>query len=74
MFDPANPTRMALESYCAAHPNSPSALHRPSLSIGNGLCIALLGSNMGDGIVGIGYSVEAALRAFDTQYMVGRRG
>ncbi len=71
MFDPANPTRMGLErmeSYCAANPDSPSALRRPSLSVRNGLWTALL---VGEGIVGIGYSVDAALYAFDRQYMVG---
>jgi hypothetical protein len=75
MFDP-DPTRMALErmeSYCAAHPDSPSAVRRPSLSIRRGLWIALLGPSVEEGIVGLGYSVEAALRAFDTQYKVGLR-
>ena len=75
MFDPVA-TRMGLErmeSYCAAHPNSPSALHRPSLSKRSGLWIALLGPSVGEGIVGIGYSVEAALRAFDLRYMDVRR-
>jgi len=62
-----------MESYCAAHPDSPSAVRRPSLSIRSGLWIALLGPSVGEGIVGIGYSVEAALRAFDTQYTVGLR-
>jgi hypothetical protein len=73
MFDPAA-TRMALErmeSYCAAHPDSPSAVRRPSLSIRSGLWIALLGPSVQEGIVGIGYSVEAALSAFDRKYMVG---
>jgi len=76
MFDPGA-TRMALErmeSYCAEHPDSPSALRRPSLSIRSGLWIALLGPNVGDGIVGLGDSVEGALRAFDVQYMVRRLG
>ena len=75
MFDPAA-TRRALErmeSYCAAHPDSPSAVRRPSLSIRSGLWIALLGPSVGEGIVGIGYSVEAALRAFDIRYMAGIR-
>src|SRR5262245_37305854 len=71
MFDPDDLARMTLErmeSYCAAHPDSPSALHRPSLSLRNGLWIALLGHTMGEGIVGIGYSVDAALHAFDRQW------
>ena len=68
----ANPARIALEemkSYCAAHPGSPSATRRPALSIRSGLWIALLGPCLEEGIVGIGYTVELALRAFDTQYM-----
>jgi hypothetical protein len=71
-FYPADPTRMALErmeSYCVTHPDTPSAMRRPSLSIRRGLWIALLGPSVEGGIVGIGSSVEAALRAFDTQYM-----
>jgi len=71
MFDPADPAQMAaarMESYCAAHPDSPSALRRPSLSLRNGLWIALVGPTVGEGIVGIGYSVGAALHAFDRQW------
>ena len=67
---------MALEemkSYCAAHPSSPSAVRRPALSIRNGVWIALLGPSIEEGIVGLGSTVEAALRAFDTQYMAGLR-
>jgi hypothetical protein len=70
----ADPARMALqemESYCAAHPSSPSAMRRPALSIRKGLWIALLGPSIEEGIVGLGSSVEAALRAFDRQYMAG---
>src|SRR6266567_1882109 len=55
--------------YCLAHPSSPSAVRRPQLSIRDGLWIALLGPSMEKGIVGIGPSVESALRAFDTQYL-----
>ena len=76
MFDAVDAARMALEGmelYCAAHPDSPSALRRPSLSTRNGLWIALLGRSVGEGIVGIGYSVDAALHAFDRRYTVGLR-
>jgi hypothetical protein len=76
MFDPADPARVAsegIESYYAAHPDSPSALHRPSLSVRSGLWIALLGPNVGEGIVGLGDSVETALRSFDIQYKVRLR-
>jgi hypothetical protein len=75
-FYPGDPARMALEEmelYCAAHPNSPSAMRRPGLSIRNGLWIALLGPSIEEGIVGIGFTVETALRAFDIQYMAGLR-
>ena len=75
-FYPGGPARMALEeleSYCAAHPNSPSSVRRPALSIRSGLWIALLGPSVEEGIIGIGLTVEAALRAFDTQYMAGLR-
>jgi hypothetical protein len=71
----ADPARMALEemeSYCAAHPGSPSATRRPALSIRGDLWIALLGPSLEEGIVGIGDTVESALRAFDTQYMAGQ--
>jgi len=62
-----------LESYCAAHPGSPSAVRRPQLLFRSELWIALLGPSMEEGIVGIGPTVGAALRAFDTQYLAGLR-
>jgi len=71
----ANPARIALEemkSYWAQHPGSPSATRRPALSIRSGLWIVLLRPSLEEGIVGIGYTVELALRAFDTQYMAGQ--
>ena len=71
--DPARIASERMESYYAAHPDSPSALRRPGLSVRNGLWIALLGPSVGEGIVGIGYSVDAALQAFDRQYTVGLR-
>jgi len=37
------------------------------------LWIALLGPNVEEGIVGIGSTVAAALRAFDAQYLAGLR-
>jgi hypothetical protein len=54
--------------YCAAHPKSPTATHHPQLSFRNELWIALLGSSIKEGIVGIGSTVEDALRAFDNRY------
>jgi hypothetical protein len=69
--DPALTAMAEMELYCGAHPKSPSAARRPSLSIRSGLWIALLGPSVEEGIVGIGPTVEAALRAFDTQYLAG---
>ena len=71
-----NPTLAAMERmklYCAAHPGSPSAARRPQLIYRGQLWIALLGPNVEEGIVGIGQTVEAALRAFDAQYLAGLR-
>ena len=71
-----NPTLAAMERmelYCAAHPGSPSAARRPQLVYRGQLWVALLGPNIEEGIVGIGQTVEAALRAFDAQYLAGLR-
>jgi hypothetical protein len=62
-----------MELYCAAHPGSPSAVRRPRLFVRGELWIALLGPSVEEGIVGIGPTVDAALRAFDTQYLAGLR-
>ena len=62
-----------MELYCAARPGSPSAVRRPRLSFRSELWIALLGPSIEEGIVGIGPTVAAALRAFDTQYLAGLR-
>jgi hypothetical protein len=59
-----------MKQYCAAHPGSPSAVRLPQLFFRSDLWIALLGPNMEEGIVGIGPTVAAALRAFDAQYLV----
>jgi hypothetical protein len=58
-----------MELYCEAHPRSPSAVRQPRLFIRGELWIALLGPNVEGGIVGIGPTVTAALRAFDAQYL-----
>ena len=57
-----------MNQYCASHPGSPSAVHRPQLFFRGDLWIALLGRSLKEGIVGIGPTVSAALRAFDEQY------
>ncbi|HEY2680313.1 MAG TPA: hypothetical protein VGI59_03245 [Candidatus Udaeobacter sp.] len=61
-----------MEQYCVEHPGSPSAVRRPQLSFRGDLWIALLGPNVEEGIVGIGSTIRAALRAFDTQYLAGQ--
>jgi len=62
-----------MKHYCAAHPGSPSAVRRPQLLFRGDLWIALLGPNMEEGIVGIGSTVGATLRAFDAQYLIALR-
>jgi len=62
-----------MELYCAAHPGSPSAARRPRLFLRSHLWIALMGPSVEEGIVGIGPTVEGALRAFDAQYLAGLR-
>jgi len=58
-----------MERYCTLHPRSPSAVRRPQLSRRRGTFIVLLGHSLENGIVGIGNTVENALRAFDLQYL-----
>jgi hypothetical protein len=62
-----------MESYCRAHPGSPAAVRRPQLFFRGELWIAVLGPSVEEGIVGIGPTVAAALRAFDSQYLAGLR-
>jgi hypothetical protein len=57
-----------MKQYCAAHPGSPSAVRLPQLFFRGDLWIAVLGPDVEEGIVGIGPTVAAALRAFDAQY------
>jgi len=56
-----------------SHPGSPSAVRRPQLFFHGDLWIALLGRSLKEGIVGIGPTVSAALRAFDGQYLAQLR-
>jgi hypothetical protein len=62
-----------MELYCTAHPGSPSAVRHPQLLVRGELWIASLGPSVEEGIVGIGPTVAAALRAFDSQYLAGLR-
>jgi hypothetical protein len=73
LFDPTAIATRQMHVYCAADPDSPSALHRPRLLLRGQLWVALLGPSLEEGIVGIGPTVESALRAFDTQYVAGMR-
>ena len=70
-FDQTSAAMSRMEAYCNAHPGNPSAVRRPQLLLRGQLWVALLGPNVEEGIVGIGPSVEAALRAFDRQYLAG---
>lgn len=71
--DPIQAAAEQMELYRALHPGSPAAVRRPRLTNRGDLWIALLGQSVEEGIVGIGPTVEAALRAFDTQYLAGLR-
>ena len=70
VLDYASTAIEQMKVYCAAHPGSPSDVRRPQLFFRSDLWIALLGPSLEEGIVGIGPTVAAALRAFDTQYLV----
>jgi hypothetical protein len=61
------------ELYYQTHPGSPSAVRGPKLFIRSGVWIALLGRSVRDGIAGFGPTIEAALRAFDAQYLQALR-
>jgi hypothetical protein len=58
-----------MELYCIAHPRGPAAVRRPQLTKKGNRWIALLGENIDEGIVGFGPTIEAALCAFDVQYL-----
>src|SRR5437867_2352280 len=62
-----------MDLYCRARPGSPSAVRRPQLFYRGDLWVAVLGPSVEEGIVGIGPTVAAALRAFDSQYLAGLR-
>jgi hypothetical protein len=57
------------ELYYETNPGSPSAVRLPKLFVRSGVWIALLGRSVRDGIAGFGPTIEAALRAFDVQYL-----
>lgn len=68
-LDGATQVRGRAERYFVDHPGSPSAVRRPQLSQRDGTFIVLLGRNIRSGIVGLGNTVESALRALDVQYL-----
>jgi hypothetical protein len=61
--------RQRAEMYCELHPGSPSAVRAPKLFLRTGTWVALLGQSVREGIAGFGPTVEAALSAFDRQYL-----
>jgi len=61
--------RQRAELYCDLYPGSPSAVRSPRIFAKSGVWVALLGRSVTDGIAGFGPTVEAALRAFDRQYL-----
>ena len=64
----ADEAALLVEQYFADHPGSPSAVRQPKLVRQGDTFIALLGRDVQHGIVGLGNTVENALRAFDVQY------
>src|SRR5215831_2225172 len=73
VVDSATAAVEQMKHYYATHPGSPSAVRSPQLFFRGDLWIALLRPNMEEGIVGIGPTVAAALRAFDAQYLIALR-
>jgi hypothetical protein len=61
--------RQRAELYFQSHPGSPAAVRLPRIFTKSGVWVALLGRSVTDGIAGFGPTVEAALRAFDMQYL-----
>ena len=59
---------LQVEQYFVDHPDSPSAVRRPKIFREGDTFIVLLGRDVQHGIVGLGNTVENALRTFDLQY------
>ena len=60
---------LQVDQYLVDHPGSPSAVRRPKVFREGDTFIVLLGRDVQHGIVGLGNTVENALRAFDLQYL-----
>jgi len=71
LVDQTTAAMKLMQHYCEAHPGSAAAVRRPRLFVRSGVWVALLGPSVEEGIVGIGQTVEGALRAFDEQYLAG---
>jgi hypothetical protein len=65
----ADEAALQVEQYFADHPGSPSAERRPKVLRQGDTFVALLGRDVQHGIVGLGNTVENALRAFDVRYL-----
>ena len=65
--------RAEAEDYCWMHPGGPAAVRQPKITRRGKNFVALLGNTLETGISGIGRSVGAALRAFDSQYLASLR-
>lgn len=68
-IDDAGRVASQFEDYCEAHPRSPAAVRRPRLTRRGAMWVALLGDDVQNGIVGLGSTIDSALRAFDVQYL-----
>jgi hypothetical protein len=66
---PREETAEQVAIYCDKHPRSPSAVRRPKLMLRGHVWIALIGESVQRGIAGFGPTVQAALGAFDRQYL-----
>jgi len=73
VVDNATTALAQINHYSASHPGSPAAVRHPKLFFRGDLWIALLGRSLKDGIVGIGPTISATLRAFDEQYLAQLR-
>jgi len=60
---------LQVDQYLVDHPGGPSAVRRPKVFREGDTFIVLLGRDVQHGIVGLGNTVENALRPFDLQYL-----
>jgi hypothetical protein len=60
---------LRVKQYFANHPGSPSAVRQPKVLRQGKTFFVLLGRDVQHGVVGLGNTVENALRAFDLRYL-----